>query len=391
MTKGERNKPGGTLWQVLGRFLTLRPSGRSKGADQRNVNLLHLMHDQVFVFRPGKFQFIYLNKAASDLMGWNESDTQTKTLGDVSRKFDQDELARCTHLLLSGEKAKIAYTVDIRGTPYEVELQLVAQDAATPLVVATARDITERCRVDRAKDEFVATVSHELRSPLTSIKGAMGLILSGATGEISDKSRGMLEIAHRNSDRLVLIINDILDYEKIAAGQMEFDSEDVDIAQLLREAIKANQSYADLYDVRIKAVDMPKGLFVLGDVERLFQVMANLLSNAAKFSHAGGEVRVGVRNIRDRIEIRVQDSGSGIPLADQPAIFERYSQAKGIERRAKGGTGLGLSIVRAIVERHGGIVRFESLEDVGTTFFVELPLKVDATQPEQPVYRSQSA
>ena len=344
---------------------------------------LHTLKDQVYVFSADTYQFRYMNQAALKLLGWSESEYRTKSLADVSDGYDPEELAEHMRALHSGEKEKVSYELDFYDVPYEVDLQLVTPESGEKFFFAVTRDITERRNNERAKDEFVATVSHELRSPLTSIKGSMGLILSGATGDISDKSRSMLEIAYRNSDRLVLIINDILDLEKIAAGKMSFSVEKVEITRFLQDAIQANQSYADLYDVHFEEEGFEDPLHVACDPERMFQVMTNLLSNAAKFSHKGGAVTVGLRRIDDRIQIRVQDSGHGIPKEDQALIFERFTQVNRARRKVQGGTGLGLSIVQAIIARHKGDVRFESKEGEGTTFFVELPIEEQPSAANQ--------
>jgi signal transduction histidine kinase len=234
-------------------------------------------------------------------------------------------------------------------------------------------DISARQIEERKKSEFISTVSHELRSPLTSIKGSMGLLLSKAAGDIPDKALSLLEIAHRNADRLVLIINDILDLEKIAAGRMEFEIKDVDLSELVEETRRANAMLHQRFDLEIKVNGTDKPRVVRTDPNRIIQVLTNFLSNASKFSAANSKIEIMVEDLEDDIRISVRDEGAGIPKKDQHKIFERFADLGNSDRVGKGGTGLGLSICKAIIEGLGGSIGFNSKEGVGTTFFFALP------------------
>ena len=234
-------------------------------------------------------------------------------------------------------------------------------------------DITERKKVDRMKNEFISTVSHELRTPLTSIKGSLGLIRSGVTGEMPPKLGTMLDIAYNNSDRLVRLINDILDIEKIEAGKMNFKMVNLDLVALIEEAVDANQGYAKEHNVTFKITYFGGEQKIHADHDRLIQALTNLLSNAAKFSPDRGVVEVGLVRDGQILRVEVSDHGHGIPAAFHNKIFGKFSQADSSDTRQKGGTGLGLSITKAIIEHHGGIIGFKSEEGVGTTFWFELP------------------
>lgn len=257
--------------------------------------------------------------------------------------------------------------------PYEITLRLTHAETDGRCFVAIARDISERLELERTKSAFIATVSHELRSPLTSIKGGIGLVLSGAAGDVSDRARGLLEISHRNADRLVLIVNDMLDLEKIAAGRMTFDMRQTDGVALIREALNGNGSYLDQFgvDAHIEGLDRPAWLTC--DPDRVLQVLGNLLTNAAKFSIAGQQIRIALQENTENITFTVQDFGIGIPKKAQGTIFERFTQANCHHRGRADGTGLGLSIMKAIVESHSGRVDMDSTEGKGTTFHVTLP------------------
>lgn len=245
--------------------------------------------------------------------------------------------------------------------------------------VGVIRDITERKEVERMKNEFVSTVSHELRTPLTSIMGSLGLIKGGATGDLPEKAAHMIEIAHANSDRLVRLINDILDIEKIESGRTEFRSKPVDMAEVVRDAVEANRGFADQHGVTFAVTGIKTNLMVKGDQDRLLQVVTNLLSNAAKFSPKGGQVEISAVLESQNVHVSVKDHGAGIPKAFHDQIFSRFSQADSSDTRTKGGTGLGLSICKAIVEHHEGEIWFDSTEGVGTTFHFMIPFHSSTT------------
>ena len=240
-------------------------------------------------------------------------------------------------------------------------------------VLSVMVDIGERKRIDRLKDEFVSTVSHELRTPLTSIAGSLGLLVGGAAGTLPDAALRLLTIAQTNSHRLVRLINDILDIEKIESGQVVFDFRRISTRALAEQAIEANRAYADGFAISIRLEPGSLAGEVLADQDRLAQVLTNLLSNAIKFSPRNGEVTIGTEQRGDRVRISVRDHGEGIPVKFRPHIFQKFAQADASDTRQKGGTGLGLSIVKEIVTRLGGSVGVEDAAGGGTVFFVELP------------------
>jgi PAS domain S-box-containing protein len=275
-------------------------------------------------------------------------------------------------------------------TPYDIEHRIVQPDGSTRFVHEMGRvyrdddgtpvrllgivhDITERTLLDKAKNEFVSTVSHELRTPLTSIKGSLGLIKSGTVGKLPEKLQSMLDIAYNNSDRLVLLINDILDMEKIKAGKMDFHMKPTDIISLIEDAINANKGYGDEHGVTFTCRDCDENLLVRGDKDRLMQALTNIMSNAAKFSKNGELVELSGKRLGKIIRIAVKDNGQGIPEDFRDSIFDKFSQADSSDTRQKGGTGLGLSITKAIIEHHEGTIFFDTETGKGTTFYIDLP------------------
>jgi len=223
------------------------------------------------------------------------------------------------------------------------------------------------------RDEFISIVSHELRTPLTSIRGGLGLIEAGVLGELPEKAETMVKIALQNSERLVRIINDILDVEKIKSGGLEMQIKSLPVQALLQQAIVVNQAYGAKYQVRFELEKIPANIEVAADSDRLMQVMANLLSNAAKFSPEGSAVQVRARDHGTHVRIEVEDHGIGIPETFRQRVFEKFAQADSSSSRRFEGTGLGLSITRQLLEAMGGTIGFTTNTGQGTIFHFELP------------------
>jgi PAS domain S-box-containing protein len=260
------------------------------------------------------------------------------------------------------------------GSTFPIELTVTRMDYdGKTMFAGIVRDITERKKTERMKNEFVSTVSHELRTPLTSIKGSLGLIRAGAVGDLPEQVGTMVEIAYSNSERLVRLINDILDIEKIEAGKVEFRMEVQNLSALVSGAIEANAAYAAQFGVSLELTGTVPGDRIFGDAGRLQQVFTNLISNAAKFSPEGGEVRISVTRVGANIRVAVHDDGPGIPREHRDDIFGKFFQADASDSRQKGGTGLGLNIAKTIIDMHRGEIFFECEPDAGTTFYVDLP------------------
>ena len=258
-------------------------------------------------------------------------------------------------------------------------------------IVTVAVDMSLRRRMEQMKTEFISTVSHELRTPLTAIRGALGMLVGGIAGHIDEGARPLLDIAHKNSERLVRLINDILDIEKLEAGRLHFHICRCDVPALIEQALADIKPYGDEYNVRLvfEQPDSPVQVEANLDPDRFAQVMANLLSNAIKHSPSGGVVSVALHRDGSSLEIGVQDQGLGIPEHFRSRIFERFAQADSSDARKRGGTGLGLAITRSLVQQMHGRIGFDSHEGQGTRFWLRLPLALaqptsllPTTQPE---------
>ncbi|MEE3158568.1 MAG: HAMP domain-containing sensor histidine kinase, partial [Pseudomonadota bacterium] len=239
-------------------------------------------------------------------------------------------------------------------------------------------DATEQARVEQMKSQFVSTVSHELRTPLTAIIGSLKLIHGGALGQLPDSMQSLLGVAVQNSETLHRLINDLLDMDKLTAGKLQVELVRQPLEPLLQQALQLNQSYAEQYDVR-QQLGQVDAVEVEVDAQRLGQVLANYLSNAAKFSNAGAAITLSAIADERWVEISVEDRGIGIPEQEQPRIFDKFFQVDSSNTRKRAGSGLGLAISRELARRMGGEVGFMSTAGVGSRFWIRLPLAGVAT------------
>ena len=260
-------------------------------------------------------------------------------------------------------------------------LEIVCEFSLTPLieaqdlvsVIAQCRDITQQLEAERVKKEFTSTLSHELRTPLTSIIGSLQLINTGMFGELDQDAAELALVAERNAQRLLDLINDILDLERIDSGRLSLHAEDVALDELLQESVVLNRAYAERFGVRLKLQAEPPKVVVHADRRRLLQVMTNLISNAAKFSPEGGHVELSASCADARVQVSVEDRGPGIPQEFRSRIFGRFAQADSALTRKKGGTGLGLAICKRLIELMGGEIWYADREGGGTSFHFRLP------------------
>ncbi|WP_166507032.1 PAS domain S-box protein [Frigidibacter mobilis] len=334
-------------------------------------------------------RFMRVNEALCRFTGYDEDELCGSLMRDLASPetvtVDPAVMARLLDGSLAVHQSEYAYLRrDGRTVWGLLSISLAGGEPENQAVfIVQIQDITDRKEMEQIKSDFVATVSHELRTPLTSIKGALGLVLGSMAGELPAQAERLLSIGQKNCDRLITLVNDILDLEKISSGQSRFTLVDCDIATLVEQSVAATQPFAAEFAVMLRTGELDAGLRALVDVDRFQQVMANLLSNAAKFSPRGGFVEVGVAREGDRVRVTVTDHGTGIPTDFRDRIFLPFSQADSSSTRAKGGTGLGLNISRQIVERMEGDIGFDSAPGE-TVFWFSLPLtSTAAPRPER--------
>ncbi|MFV8754131.1 sensor histidine kinase [Nannocystaceae bacterium ST9] len=255
-------------------------------------------------------------------------------------------------------------------------------------VVGIATDITERARIERLKNEFVSIVSHELRTPLTSIRGSLGLLDGGVAGALPGRAQDLVKIALTNTERLIRLVNDILDLDKIETGRLELRSDALDPTELADHAIAELAAYAEASGVALIREFSRTGE-VRGDRDRLLQVLINLLSNAIKFSKPGDSIRLEIDASPGAVRFAVCDEGPGIAEDQMPKLFRKFSQLDESDTRATGGSGLGLAISKAIVDAHGGTIGVTSKPGMGARFHFEIPSELD--DMPRPRARAESA
>ena len=276
-----------------------------------------------------------------------------------------------SHLPTTGEKS--VFRADRSSFPAGYSIVPILDRNHFSGSVLSFHDISERRALDRLKDEFISTVSHELRTPVTSIRGALGLLSSGVLGPVNGKAANLLRIALANSDRLVRLINDILDLERLKSGRKPLAFRPVQLDEIVRQAIDGMMPVAEVADVRL-SYDSTR-IEIASDPDRLLQVLTNLLSNAVKFSPSGACVSVRLHQDPQGVTLSVIDQGCGIPDDKLEAIFDRFQQLQNSDSQQKGGSGLGLSICRTIVQQHSGRIWAERNPDRGSTFHVFLPVQ----------------
>ena len=318
-----------------------------------------------------------------------------QNLLEVTDKGARNKITRLDYHLSTEEAARILFQRDIPDTAWMVadlhdpellssfRLNLLLQYGLIFLVISIAsilvllrlhREEQHRKIAERSKDDFLSVVSHELRTPLTSIRGALGLLSAGEAGTLPEKSREMIAIAETNSEQLLSIVNDLLDFRQLETGKIQFNFSPHSIDEVVTETIQSIQNYAEPFGVSFNYKNLAGDLTLNIDKSRIKQVMFNLLSNAIKYGREKDTIQITVQQIDTVARITVTDHGPGIPDSFHNKLFERFTQLDTTNTRKIRGTGLGLSIVKAIIEGHHGHVDFVSSKNTGTSFYFELPV-----------------
>lgn len=352
-------------------------------SEQRYRSLVEWSPEPIVVHRDAKV--LYANPAAVKMFG-------AKSVAQLVDKPILELVHPAFHSMVQERLKKFAANglpadmveqryLKLDGTPIDVEVRgkSLMFDGA-PAVYVAIRDITERRRLDRLKAEFISTVSHELRTPLTSIHASLRLLECGIGGALPTPAVKLVELAQKNSQRLVLLVNDILDIEKIAAGKMTLNLQTIDLVALVQQAIVDNAIYGDNLNVHFELTTHPAQAMVLADANRLAQVMANLLSNAAKFSGQAPTVEIRILCAEGKARVEVEDHGEGIQADFQDEIFAAFAQANRSDTRQQGGTGLGLKISKSLIDAMQGEIGFSTDPGQGTTFWFTLALALAQDQ-----------
>jgi len=320
-----------------------------------------------------------VNNAAEILFGYAAAELVGGSVKKLIRPEAQAEFERTWREVVDERESVAGLKL---SNPRRDGVEITCEWTITPLVnvdrqviavIAQGRDITAQLEAERMKKEFTSTLSHELRTPLTSIIGSLQLINSGVMGEVDKEVAELTGVAERNGQRLLDLINDILDIEKIESGKLALVPEVIALNDVVQEAMLLNKAFAERFRVRFQSHGELAARKVHADRKRLLQVMTNLLSNAAKFSPEGGVVEIGTEDAGPNVRVAVHDRGSGIPEDFRSRIFGRFTQADSTATRQKGGTGLGLAICKRLVELMHGRIGFEDRPGGGTTFWFELP------------------
>ena len=337
-----------------------------RNSENKQRAILNSMTDGVITL-DSEFIIKNVNPAVTKIFGYSAEDIINRKINFIVS--DLKEVSKHTETFYEKEghhKSGLIF-------PIEITLNSMTIDD-TIMYTCIVRDITERKRVEKMKDEFVSTVSHELRTPLTSIRGALSLVTSGVLDDLPEKANELLETAARNTERLMHLINDILDMQKIEAGKLEYSISQIDLMDAVEKSITDNLSYAKQYHVNIEPGDKIDDIVVNVDPLRLAQIMSNLISNAAKFSNKNSTIYIHT-NIENKFaKISVVDTGAGIPEEYFDKIFSKFSQNDASATKEKGGTGLGLAISKQMIEAMGGSIDFTSIIGKGTSFNIYIPI-----------------
>jgi PAS domain S-box-containing protein len=320
---------------------------------------------------------LYANRAWRHALGFDEGDvtglriqqvlhpdSSARSLAALERAIQGEPVAH----LEAGLVAADGEVITVEGT---VTRQLV--DGFPIATCAILRDVTRRRELERLKDQFIAMVSHELRTPLTAILGSLGLVTSQAMGELPASVVGMLESARRNSQRLLQLINDLLDLQRVEAGTITYREEPLALGPVIQEAVHAATPLAASMGLHLRLETSVDQARVCADRDRLLQVLGILLDNAVKYSPRGQPVTVGVTRHGASLRVAVRDRGPGIPAAHREEIFQRFGRVDSSDAREQGGSGLGLTLARAFVEHAGGHIGCDPGTDGGSIFWFDLP------------------
>jgi PAS domain S-box-containing protein len=327
-------------------------------------------------------RFLSVNQASFKAWGYEADEIVGQKLSNLVIEEDRDRTISTIKEMIGSTESNFFENRLMRKDESVVEaLWSATWSAKEEAFFCVAHDITQRKEVERMKEEFLAMVSHDLRTPLTSIQFSLGIILADAPDKLPQGVLEELQAAERNSDNLITMINRLLDVEKIESGKLDLDLEEMNVANLISRTRDAIAPFASRHGIEL---DFSKSDFrMVADEDRLLQVLVNLISNAIKFSPQGGRVTLEVQKQPECLVFAVTDQGPGIPEDYKAAIFDRFQQVKMSKYKRKGGTGLGLAICRAVVLAHSGQIGLRSQEGAGSTFWFTIPNRSDVNAAQK--------
>ncbi|MBA85760.1 MAG: hypothetical protein CML60_10425 [Rhodobacteraceae bacterium] len=337
--------------------------------------ILEELHDEVYVYDANTLSVIYANKTARRRCDWSEAEVRSKKIYDSSKMFDTE--AFHSHVEPLRARMSDAVTVETLHEKGLVEIttRYLSSLHGSPVFLSVLRDREHRRQLERARAQAFSEIVHDLRTPLTSIMGALKLMDSGTVGEMPPQAKSMLELIQRNADNLLSIVGDILDLQKYSTSatpeQEEF--EQLDLVELVKEAVAAHLGYCAVHNVQLSLRASPDQAWIKGVPLRLHQLLANLLSNAIKNSPSHETVDIEMLGTPDSWQIRIANTGPGIPEHLRDRIFENYVQHASAKGTKVKGTGLGLAICKKIIKTHGGEIGFSCDTGEKTVFYVSLP------------------
>ncbi len=332
------------------------------------------MTDAVVLYDPNDFKITYMNAFALAEQGWDAEEIEGKTLWDTRYVSDREAMVETCQNTTAKGKWSARMENEASGEIYEAHSYRVVVTSDTPRILTMFREVTRNVEMERERNRLISIITHELRTPLTSIKGAMGLLDSCAMGPMPSEAKNLVGIALRNSDRMLDLIAQILEAEKAEHETRHEVLVPINISETVQAAIAANQGYGTELGITYRDPVGTEELWINGSERMLEQILANLMSNAAKFSPENSTVDVWAERKGRRVMLYVRDHGMGIPKSLQPELFGRFVKSDQQVRNNVHGSGLGLSIVKSQVERLGGTIDFETAENVGTCFRISLPL-----------------
>jgi PAS domain S-box-containing protein len=377
-------------WRMIGAIIS--QSTLAKQLYQKQEKIASRIPGMVYQYRllpDGTSCFPYASEGIRKIFNMEPEDV-SRNADPILDTIHPDDLNEFKHSIMTSAKEMQPWQMEFRILNKDERIRWLSgssspeqEEDGSIFWHGIITDITDKKQADIIKEEFVSSVSHELRTPLTSIIGILRLVNSGAVDYTSKKYKNLIGIAEKNSNKLLFLINDLLDIEKLERGQFKLALKSVAIKELLESVIEQNQSYALEHGTKIILTDCQESTFT-GDNERLQQVFTNLISNACKYSPKDQPVEISCRNKNNGLEVKVRDHGEGIPPEFIPSLFDRFTQADSNTARQVGGTGLGLSIVKKIVELHHGEVNLINVDGSGACFSVFLPLEQSIALSDNP-------